>query len=312
MKTNSLGLNGPNVSKICFGAWPIAGGMGAIDSSQAIKTIHAAIDGGINFIDTAEGYENSESILGKALIGKRENLILATKLSGNDHSEKHIRTAIDNSLQALKTDYIDLYQLHRPQSKWPISDTIANLLKLKEEGKIRYIGISNHSISQTKEAMKYGPIQSSQPRYNMIFQEDESANLKFCKENQIGVMPHSVLAKGLLTAKYSANHSFPNDDERKSFSFFKGELFNTINTLVLKLDAWAKDNHKDIVQLSIAWVLSNPAVSSAIVGMKTTSQVNTALKSLEWNLSKSDLLEITNLIGSTNFKWNEEWTTSLI
>ncbi len=311
MKTNILGLNGPNVSKICFGAWPIAGGMGAIDSSQAIKTIHAAIDGGINFIDTAEGYKNSESILGKALIGKRENLILATKLSGNDHSEKHIKAAVDNSLQALRTDYIDLYQLHRPQPKWPISNTMGTLLKLKNEGKIRHIGVSNHSISQTKEAMKYGTIQSSQPRYNMVFQEDEASNLKFCKEQQIGVMPHSVLAKGLLTAKYQASHSFPDDDERRSFSFFKGDLFNTINTFVLKLDAWAKDNGKDIIQLSIAWVLSNPAVSSAIVGMKTTSQVNTALKASEWNLSTSDLLEITNLIGSNNFRWQQKWTGNL-
>ena len=311
MKTNSLGLNGPHVSKICFGAWPIAGGMGAIGSSQAIKTIHAAIDGGINFIDTAEGYKDSESILGKALIGKRENLILATKLSGNDHSEKHIRAAIDNSLQALKTDHIDIYQLHRPQPKWPISDTMANLLKLKDEGKIRHIGVSNHSISQTKEALEYGTIQSSQPRYNMIFQEDEAPNLKFCKEHKIGIMTHSVLAKGLLTAKYQANHSFPNDDERRSFSFFKGELFNTINTFVLKLDEWAKDNDKDIVQLSIAWVLSNPAVSSAIVGMKTTAHVNTALQASEWNLSTSDLLEITNLIGNNNFRWQQKWTGNL-
>jgi aryl-alcohol dehydrogenase-like predicted oxidoreductase len=311
MKSSTLGLNGPHVSKICFGAWPIGGGMGAIDSSQAIKTIHTAIDGGINFIDTAEGYKNSESILGKAIIGKRKNLILATKLSGDDHSEKHIRSAIENSLQTLGTDYIDVYQLHRPQSKWPISDTMASLLKLKDEGKIRYIGVSNHSISQTKEAMRYGEIQSSQPRYNMIFQEDETANLEFCKDANIGIIPHSVLAKGLLTAKYKSNHSFPDDDERSSFLFFKGELFNTINTLVLKLDQWARDHNKDVIQLAIAWVLSNSAVSSAIVGMKTPSQVNTALKASEWLLSESNLSEISTLIGNTNFKWHQKWTGNL-
>ena len=144
MDTRQLGTDGPDVSVICLGAWPLGGGMGAIPDEQAIATIHASIDAGANFIDTAEGYRTSEGVLGKAIKGRRGDVILASKLSG-DQSAEHMAIAIENSLRSLGTDYIDLYQLHRYQTGIPIEDTMANLERLREEGKIRYIGVSNFS-----------------------------------------------------------------------------------------------------------------------------------------------------------------------
>ena len=123
MRTKQLGKYGPQVPVICLGAWPLGGGMGKLPDQQVIDTVHAALDSGVTFIDTAEGYRTSESVLGKALAGRRDKVFLATKLSG-DHSLEHMNEAIENSLRALGTDYIDLYQLHGPKPEYPIEDTI--------------------------------------------------------------------------------------------------------------------------------------------------------------------------------------------
>ena len=303
MKHRKLGKCGPLVPAICFGAWPIGGGLGSVDTKQAIAAIHCALDEGINFIDTAEGYQTSESILGKALVGKRHEVILATKLSGDDHSKKHLRSALENSLTSLGTDYIDLYQLHSPQPQWPIEETMSNLLQLKEEGKIRYIGVSNFSSVQTKHAMSYGPIQTSQPRYNLIFCAEEEENLTFCGNNGIGVLPHSVLAKGLLVGKYKPGHTFAHDDERRLFNFFRGELFDEIYSVTQDLDNWAQEQGRDILQLAVAWTLANPAVSSAIVGMKSPKQVKHVAKAADWDLTISNLEEVKLIKGNLRPRW---------
>jgi aryl-alcohol dehydrogenase-like predicted oxidoreductase len=176
------------------------------------------------------------------------------------------------------------------------------LNKLRDEGKIRYIGISNYSPKQTKEAIQYGAIHSSQPRYNLFFR-DEDPTLKFCLENGIGVIPHSVLAKGLLSGKYGAGHEFAPDDERRRFNFFKGEMFDEANSIVQKLKDWAEDHNRDIVQLAIAWVLAHPAVSSAIVGAKSPEQVYQNAKAADWKLSESDLREIESIVGDFRPTW---------
>lgn len=305
METKLLGKSDLKVSLVCFGAWPIGGGMGKVDSKQAVKTIQKAMDAGINFIDTAEGYQTSESILGEALKGRRGSVILASKLSGPDHSERHIRTAIESSLKALKVEQIDLYQLHTPQPLYPIENTMAILINLKDQGKIRHIGLSNFSSEQTKEAMQYGDIISSQPRYNLLFRQ-ESQTLDFCKGSKIGVIPHSVLAKGLLGGSYKPGHKFAKDDERRLFNFFKGDLFRNIYGITQQLDDWSKNNGRDLIQLAIAWVLANDAVTSAIVGMKSPLQVENAVKAATWKLTSSDKAEIESIIGDLRPEWVKE------
>ena len=176
------------------------------------------------------------------------------------------------------------------------------LMKLRDEGKIRYIGVSNYSPEQTEEALRYGPIYSSQPRYNMFFR-DEKPVLEFCQENGIGVIPHSVLCKGLLTRKYGSGHTFAPDDERGLFNFFKGDLFEQAQVITKQLSEWANDHGRDLTQLAIAWVMAQPGVSSPIVGAKSAEQVLHNASAADWKLSDSDLTEIEAIIGDFQPLW---------
>ncbi|MDG0870443.1 aldo/keto reductase [Candidatus Lucifugimonas marina] len=296
MDTRQLGTNGPDVSVICLGAWPLGGGMGVIPDKQAIATIHASIDAGANFIDTAEGYRTSEGVLGKALKGRRDQVFLATKLSG-DQSVEHMAEAIENSLRLLGTDCIDLYQLHRPQFEIPIEDTMANLEKLRDEGKIRYIGVSNFSGDHHRQTAKHGTIHSSQPRYNMLTRQVEDDVLPACEELGTGVIPHSVLAKAMLSGKYRPGHVFPSDDERVSKPEFHESVFIPAMKIVEKLLAWAGDHGREGPQLAIAWCLANPVVTSCIVGAKTPEQAVYNAEAAEWKLSENDMAELAEILG---------------
>ena len=295
MRTKQLGKNGPAVPVICLGAWPLGGGMGELPDRQVFDTVDAALECGITFIDTAEGYRTSESVLGKALAGKRDRAFLATKLSG-DHSLEHMNEAVENSLRALGTDYIDLYQLHAPKPEYPIEDTMGGLLRLREQGKIRYIGVSNFSPVQHAEALQFGHIDSSQPMYSMLVRTQEEV-LSFCGEHGIGVIVHSPLAKGLLTGKYAADHKFPEGDERSWMAGFQGERFAAALRVADALQAWAEARGHSLFELAIAWTLANPAVTSCITGAKTPEQARQNAAAADWVLTPEDLLELDRIQG---------------
>ena len=297
METRQLGTDGPQVSCICFGAWPIGGGMGAVADQQAIEAVEAAIDVGMTFIDTAESYVASERLIGKAISGKRDQVFLATKVSGKDHSREHIEQALEASFQALGTDYMDLYQLHSPQPQWPIDETMSVLSRLRDRGKIRYIGISNYSAEQTAEVIKFGPIHSSQPRYNMLNREAEESILPVCLENGIGVIPHSVLAKGHLSGRYQPGHTFDADDERSEFASFTRDGMKRVIEVTSKLALWSQDHGRDMIQLAIAWALAQSSITSPIVGAKSVEQVIHNAKAADWKLSDSNLAEIDDILG---------------
>jgi myo-inositol catabolism protein IolS len=296
MRYKILGQYGPKVPVICLGAWPLGGGMGTLSERQVINTVHAAIDSGITFIDTAEGYRTSEVVLGKALVGRRDKVFLATKLSG-EHSLEHMNNAIENSLRALRTDYVDLYQLHGPRPEYPIEQTISGLIKLKEQGKIRYIGVSNFSAEGHAEALQYSHIDSSQPMYSMFVRTAEETVLPFCREHGIGVIVHSPLAKGLLTGKYFPGYKFAQDDERSWMAAFQGERFVRALNAAAKLKDWAEDKGHDLVHLAIAWTLANSAVTSCIVGAKTPEQAIHNSKAAHWILTPQELQEIDLIQG---------------
>jgi aryl-alcohol dehydrogenase-like predicted oxidoreductase len=245
--------------------------MGAIEEKQAIRAIHAALDVGTSSIDTAEGYLTSEFMLGKALAGRRHGVVLATKLSG-EHTPQHIRTAIENSLRLLRADYINLYQIHHPNPRWPIADTMAELLKLKDEGKTRYLGVSNFDVEQTAEATTQGPIVSSQPHYSMLFRSIEKDLLPYCLDQGIGVMAYAVLTRGLLSGKYQASHRFSDDDDRAHIPGLTPAVREAAVEICRRLTPWARDHGYTMAQLAIAWTVANPAVSSAICGAKTPAQ----------------------------------------
>jgi aryl-alcohol dehydrogenase-like predicted oxidoreductase len=265
--------------------------MGAIEEKQAIRTVHAALDAGTNFIDTAEGYFTSESMLGKALVGRRDRVVLATKLSG-EQSRQHIRAAVENSLRQLRTDYIDLYQIHHPNPRWPLADTMAEFVKLQDEGKVRYLGVSNFGVEQTAEAAAYGPIASSQPHYSMLFRTVEKELLPYCLEHEIGVMAYAVIARGLLSGKYPASHLFADDDRRAINPGLTRAVREAAVEICRRLTPWARNHGYTMAQLAIAWTLANPAVTSAICGAKTPAQAIENCEAGRWHLSEQDMAEI--------------------
>jgi aryl-alcohol dehydrogenase-like predicted oxidoreductase len=270
--------------------------MGAVADADAIATVQAAIDVGMTFIDTAPSYLTSEALIGKAISGRRNEVFLATKLSGRDHSIDAMQAAVEDSLRAIGTDYIDLYQLHGPQPQWPIEETMASLVRLRDQGKIRYIGVSNFSAEQTVEALRHGPVHSSQPRYNMLDREVEDAILPTCLDNGVSVIPHSVLAKGLLSGRYGQGHTFPEDDERSRFPAFTTEALARISGPLSGLEGWARDHGRDLAQLAIAWCLAQPAITSPIVGAKSPQQVRHNAMAADWKLSQNELAEIKTLL----------------
>jgi len=292
-----LGKNGPEVSAICFGAMELGGRMGPIEESQAIATAHAAIDAGVTFFDTAEGYATSEEITGKALVGKRGQVFLATKLSG-DQSTGHIAEAFENSLRMLQTDHVDLYQLHRPKPQWPIEETMGELVKLQEQGKIGHIGLSNFSAAETAEAMQYATVISHQPRYSMLFRESEEELFPFLLEAGVGSMVYAPLAKGLLSGKYGPDHVFTVEgDTRAGHRSFNAENMQAAHGVTERLKGWASDHDRSLVQLAVAWTQSHPAVTATICGAKSPEQIIETGAAGDWVLSSLDLKEVEALIG---------------
>jgi aryl-alcohol dehydrogenase-like predicted oxidoreductase len=249
----------------------------------------------MTFIDTAEGYRISEVLLGQALRGRRHRAFLATKVTG-DHSPENMNRALTNSLRALGTDYIDLYQLHYPQPQHSIADTMATLVRFRDQGKIRYIGVSNFSTTAHTEACRHGAIDSSQPPYSMLLRGAEASILPFCRQAGIGVITHSTLAKGLLTGKYGMGHRFVPDDERSRMGAFAGKCFATALAVADRLKAWAAARQRTLSALAIAWVLAHPAVTAAIVGAKSPEQVRHNAEAADWELWPEDLAEIDTLL----------------
>jgi aryl-alcohol dehydrogenase-like predicted oxidoreductase len=296
MRLKRMGTDGPEVPVVCFGTWPLGGAYGGYEESQAISTMQAAMDAGLTFIDTAEGYMNAEAIIGKSIKGRRDELFIATKISGDDHSTEHIHEALNNSLRLMGTDHVDLYQLHRATDR-PIEETMGDLLRLRDDGKIRYIGISNFSAEEIDEAAGFGRIHSGQPRYNMLFREVEDDLLPAYERNGIGVMAHSVLAKGLLGGRYKPGDTFPLDDERSGWPAFKGESFERTYEVTQRLQAWAQDRGRDIVQLAIAWPIAHPAVYTSIVGARKPEDLAVLAEAGSWKLSAQELEEIEAIQG---------------
>jgi aryl-alcohol dehydrogenase-like predicted oxidoreductase len=287
-----LGANGPLVSRIIFGAWPIGGGLGAVERRAAIATVRHALEAGINAIDTAEYYRDSESILGEALAGyPREKVFLATKVSAEPFTRARIQEALDNSLRALRTDYVDLYQLHRYPSGVPLEESLEAIVEAVVDGKVRYIGTSAFSAEQLARCADY-LIQSEQPRLNILYPEALVDPIPYCASHRIGVIVHSPLGKGLLTGRYRPGHQFAPDDERSGFERFQGETFTRQIAKADRITEIAREKGASLVQIAIAWTLAQPGVTSAIVGAKSPEQVDEQLGALNVRLTADDLRRI--------------------
>ncbi len=297
MEQRQLGKDGPMVSVIGFGAWPIGGGMGAVEEQTAMAMVRAAIDSGITLIDTAQAYRSSEAVIGKALKGGyRERCFLATKVSF-DYSRQGILDAMDNSLRALQVDYVDLYQIHGWQPQFPIEESMEAMETLRQQGKTRFIGVSNFNVEQMQQALKTTWFHSLQPRYNMFHRDIENEILPFCEQTGVGILSHSPLAKGLLTGRYAPDHKFPEDDERSRSPRFQGETFRNYLARAERLKKEiAEPRGLSLVQLVIGWQLRHQCITCVLVGAKNPEQVKEHIGAVGWRLTEDELQRIEEIL----------------
>lgn len=300
MQYKELGKTGIQFPVVSFGAWAIGGWLwGGTDDENAIKAIHAALDAGITCIDTAPTYGmgHSELLVGQALKGRRDGVLIATKcgmrwdreegakrmdtkmndgtpcaIYGNGRPDS-IREECENSLKRLQVDTIDLYQVHWPDPSWPLDDTMATLLELQDAGKIRAIGVSNFDTEMIQLCQTKGRVDSVQPRYNALQREPEEGLLPFCLEHQIGVLAYSPIAQGLLTGKVTMDRTFPEGDIRNKNPLFEPENRRKIIEMLGRVEPVAKDHGLTLGQLFTAWLIHQPAVTTALVGARTPAQV---------------------------------------
>lgn len=317
MQTRKLGATDLEFTTVGFGSWAIGGSgwrfaWGHQDDEEAVEAIIKATDLGVNWIDTAVVYGNghSEEIVGRALksLGPSRRPYVATKF-GRVHQDdgsikgilgsKNIRAECESSLRRLGVDAIDLYQMHWPDPDKEIEEAWATMVELKQEGKLRHLGVSNFNVAQMRRLQPIHPIASIQPPYNMISRGVEDEMLSFCAENNIGVVVYSPMAKGLLSGAFNKERAaqLSDDDHRSRDPNFTEPQLSIHLELVEGLKPIAQSNGRKLAELSIAWVLRRPEVTSAIVGVRRPSQIETTAPAGDWNLSEMDLTEIDDLLA---------------
>jgi aryl-alcohol dehydrogenase-like predicted oxidoreductase len=313
MQERRLGKTDLVLTTVGLGTWAMGGpwefGWGPQNDDEAIGAITAAMDAGINWIDTAPAYGlgHSEELIAKALKQTDHKPIIASKcgILWNDKKEKitclkkeSIRTECQNSLKRLDIEVIDLYQMHWPDPEQDIEEAWEEMLKLKDEGKVRYIGVCNFNVGQLERIRKIEPAVSLQPPYSMLHREVEDELLDYCAQHELGVVAYSPMQRGLLTGKFSPQHlaSLAPDDHRRRHPDFKEPRFSITLELVEQLKKIADRNGKTCAQLAVSWVLRRDEVTTAIVGARRPSQIKETAPASDWNLSKKDIEEIEKLL----------------
>jgi aryl-alcohol dehydrogenase-like predicted oxidoreductase len=316
LETRRLGQSDLEITSIGIGTAPIGSTpdwriyWGPQDESEAIRTIEAALDLGINWIDTAPfyGWGRAERIVGKALQGRRDKVYIFTKCGTlqneqggerEDLSPASIRREVEASLCNLKTDYIDLYQFHDPDPNTPIEESWAAMQTLIEEGKVRFGGLSNHTIELMERAMSVAPITSNQHQYNLLNREIEHDVLPFSYEHTIGVLCWSPLASGFLANGFDLDNLDPHDF-RRARPYAQEPTFSKIKQLRARLQQITQDHNKTMAQLAIAWVLRQPAVTGAINGIRTPQEALAMPGCLNWKLTDQELQTIEEALAFWN------------
>jgi len=304
-----LGTN-LKASRIGVGTWAMGGWMwGGSDEEESIRTIRAALDKGINLIDTAPvyGFGHSEEIVGRAIeeSGKREQVILATKVGlewrdGNvfrNSSRERILSEIEDSLRRLRTSYIDIYQVHWPDPLVPIEETAETMSLLYRQGKIRAIGVSNYSPQQMEQFRAAAPLHSDQPPYNLFERQIEQDVLPFALQNRISTLTYGSLCRGLLSGRMKPDTQFDGDDLRKVDPKFQPPRYAQYLLAVARLDHFAQENYgKRVLDLAIHWTLDQPGVSVALWGARRPEQLAPVDRAVGWKLSADALRMIDQIV----------------
>lgn len=295
MEYRKLGRSGLEVSEISLGCWVTGGDYWAgAEDDESIRAIQKAVDTGINFIDTAEiyGSGHSEEVLGRALQGRRQKVVLASKVWQSHLKAPDVRKACEGSLKRMKTDYLDLYYIHYPSNTGiPIAETLGALADLQKEGKIRAIGVSNFSVAQMEEALAIHRFDALQPCFSLFWRWEEEA-IAFCAKNNIAVAAYSPLAQGLLTGKFTRDWKFPEGDGRARAALFQQGVFEKCLDAVDELKPIAAKYGKTLGQTALNWTTAQPGLTSAIVGARTAAQAEENAGAAGWRLDAADIAAI--------------------
>jgi len=323
MQYRKLGNSDLNVPVISFGAWAAGGWLwGGPDDDNAVRAMESAIDLGITCIDTAPAYGmgHSEHLVGKAVRGKRDRVVIATKCGlrwdctdGERYFDtidnegkaltlyrnlrpESIRYECEQSLQRMNIDCIDLYQCHWPDSTTPIDETMGALLDLQAQGKIRAIGVSNFTADMMVQCLQTGTIASDQPPYSALTRGAEVEVLPFCRAHGIGVLAYSPLAQGLLTGKVPADRTFPENDMRSRKPLFTQENRAKVMDLLEKVKPIAAEHNATLGQVFLAWTVAQPGMTSALAGARTEAQVAENAGAGDLELRDDEIAAIRSLV----------------
>jgi aryl-alcohol dehydrogenase-like predicted oxidoreductase len=319
MHDRPLGKSSVSVSPVIFGAWAIGGWMwGGNEESDSIDAIRAAIDHGIHTIDTAAiyGMGHSEELVAKAIAGRRDKVVIATKCgmrwtgtegsdpwpqkdnNGNDVTIRRngkadsIAYECEQSLKRLKTDVIDLYQIHWPDKSTPAEETIAALDKLRQQGKVKAIGTSNYDVDWLTKAAATAKIASNQPPYSILRRGIEKDVLPFCREHGIGTICYSPMERGLLTGKVGPDRQFAEGDHRAKHPYFTVENRKKVIAALESVKPIADKYEVEYAQLIVNWTFSQPGITAAIVGARNAGQATENAKALSFSLTEAELAQI--------------------
>ncbi|MFW5743486.1 MAG: aldo/keto reductase [Spirochaetota bacterium] len=276
MEQRRIGKTDIEVSAISLGCWPMGGDYwGGADDEESVRTVHRALELGVNFLDTAPAYGNghSEEVVGRALDGRREQAIISTKASGPGRSEEELRSQLSKSLERLRTDHVDVYFLHWPNRTEPLAPAIEALERMRADGMLRAIGVSNFDVKMLEMASRYGTVDILQPPYNLIWRFVEEDVLPWCAEHGIGVSTYSSLAQGILAGTIRLNTHYPGGDLRPRSVLWKPENLGKCLYTAERVRALATELGVTPAQLSLRWLVSQPGVTTALVGARTVAEL---------------------------------------
>jgi len=310
MQKKRLGNSDLELTPIGVGAWAMGGGgwafgWGPQDDGESIEAIHAALDRGVNWIDTAAvyGLGHSEEVVARALEGRPNKPYVFTKCARTWNERREIQKVLkrdsvrqecENSLRRLKVDVIDLYQMHWPEPDEDVEEGWETLVRLKEEGKVRWIGVSNFNVQQLERCRKIAPVTSLQPPYSAISPDAENSLLPYCLQHNIGVIVYSPMKSGLLTGKMTRERvaNLPQDDFRRRVPAFQEPQLTRNLALAELMKTIGARHGRSAGEVAIAWTLRHPAVTAAIVGMRSAEQVAGVIGALDFRLSPEEIAEI--------------------